>query len=73
MSFAEDTGQEVNIHLGGNGMGGGGVIDNGAIHQGAPEHSRTVHRYDITVRHVLVVVKGTDGASKAVVVVTGGT
>ena len=49
---AEDTGREVEMHLGSNGKGGGGVIDNGGIHQAAPEYGRIVHRYAITVRPV---------------------
>ena len=51
-AHAEDTGKEVDIHLGRNGKGGGGVLDYGGIHPEAPEHSRTVHRYAITVRPV---------------------
>ena len=49
---AEDNGQEMYIHLSGDGKGGGGVLDNGGIHQAAPEHGRTVDRCAITVRPV---------------------
>ena len=49
---AEDNGQEMYIHLSGDGKGGGGVLDNGGIHPAAPEHGCTVHRYKITVRPV---------------------
>ena len=48
----EDTGREVDIHLGGDGTGGGGFLDYVRIHQAAPEHGRTVHCYVITVRLV---------------------
>ena len=48
----EDTGQGVDIHLGGDGKGGGGVLDDGGIYLAAPEHGRTVHHYVITVRPV---------------------
>ena len=44
---AEDTGQEVDIHLGDNGTVGGGFIDNGGIHQAELEHGHTVHRYGV--------------------------
>ena len=30
---SEETGQELDIHLGGNGKGGGGVHDDGGLHQ----------------------------------------
>ena len=33
---AEDTGREVEIHLGGDGRGGRGVLDYALIHQAAP-------------------------------------
>ena len=36
---AEDTGQEVEIYLG----GGGRLLDNGGVYQAAAEHGRTVH------------------------------
>ena len=40
---AEDTGQEVDIHLCGNTKGGSGVIDDRRINLVAPEHGCTVH------------------------------
>ena len=49
---AEDNGREVEIHLGGSGKGLGRVLDDEGIRQTALEHSRTVHRYMITVRPV---------------------
>ena len=64
MAPEEDTGQEAVIDLSGNGKGGGGVLENGEIHQAVPEHSHTVHRYKITVRHVRVVGKGYEGVSR---------
>ena len=41
---AEDTGQEVDIYLGGDGTGGGGFLDDGGIYQAAPEYGRTLYR-----------------------------
>ena len=49
---AEDTRQEVEIHLGGDGTGGGGGLGGGGIHQALPEHGHTVNCYAITVRPV---------------------
>ena len=49
---AEDTRQEVEIHLGGDGTGGGGGLGGGGIHQALPEHGHTVNFYAITVRPV---------------------
>ena len=49
---AEDTGREVEIHLGGGGKGGGKILDDGGIYQAAAEHGCTVHCYVITVRPV---------------------
>ena len=49
---SEDTRQEGDIYLVGNGKVGEGVIDDGGIHPAAPEHGRTVHRCTITVRPV---------------------
>ena len=34
-STAEDTGREVEIHLGGGGKGGGGILDNGGVYKAA--------------------------------------
>ena len=48
----EDTGWEVEIHLGGNVKGGGGVLDDREIHQAAAEHSCIVHCYAINIRPV---------------------
>ena len=48
----EDTGQEVDIHLGNDGTGRGRVLENGGIHQADPEHSRIVHCFASTVRLV---------------------
>ena len=49
---AEDTGQEVEIHLGGVGKGGGGILDGEGVYQVTAEHGCTVHCYAITVRPV---------------------
>ena len=49
MDPADDTRQEVDIHLSGDGTGGGGVLDNGGLHQAELENGRTVYRYAITV------------------------
>ena len=68
----EDTGQEVDIHLGGDVTWGGGVLDDGGIHQEEPEHGSTVHLYTITDRPVWGVGKGTRGASRDAVVGTSG-
>ena len=61
----------MKIHLGGVGKGGVGILDNGGVCQAAAEHSHTVHRYVITVRHVLGVGKGSMGKSRDEVVGTG--
>ena len=47
-TLVEDTRQEVQILLDGNGKGGDRVLDDGGINQAVTEHSRTVHRYAIT-------------------------
>ena len=44
MAPTEETGQEVDIHLGSGGKGGGGILDDGGVYQAAAEHGRTVHR-----------------------------
>ena len=49
---AEDTRQEVDVNLGGNGKGGYRVLDYGGLHPAAPEHGCTVHPSTITVRPV---------------------
>ena len=49
---AEDTGQEVDVHLGGYRKGEGGVPDDGGLYRAAPEHGNTVHFYAMTVRPV---------------------
>ena len=49
---AENTGQEVDIHVGDDGKGGCRVFYDGGIHTAAPEHGHTVHHYTITVRPV---------------------
>ena len=69
---AEDTIQEVDIHIGGYGTRGGRVLDYGKIQQAAPEHGHTVHHYEITVRPLLGFRKGIGGASRDEVVGTGG-
>ena len=51
-SPTEDNGREVEIHLDGGGKGGGGVLDYEEIRQAVPEHSHTLHSYEITVRPV---------------------
>ena len=48
----EDTGREVEIHIGGGGKVGGGILDNGEVYQAAAEHGCTLHPYVITVRPV---------------------
>ena len=52
MAPVEDTGQEVDIHFGGDSTGGGRVLDDGGIHKAAPEHSCGVYFYAITLRTV---------------------
>ena len=52
MARADETGEDVNIYLGGESKGGGGVPDDGGLHPEAPEHSPTVHRCTITFRPV---------------------
>ena len=49
---AEDTGQEVEIHLSGSINGGGGIIDGVGVYQSAEERGRTVHCYAIAIRPV---------------------
>ena len=72
-AHAVENGRDVEIHLGGGGKGGGGVLDDTGISQVAPEHGCTLYRYVITVRPVLGVLEGSWGASRDVVVGTGGT
>ena len=67
---AEDTGQEVEIHLRGGGKGEGVILDDGVLYQVVAEYSSTVHLYDIPVRPVQGVGKGSRGASRDAVVIT---
>ena len=46
---AEETGREVDVHLGSDGKGGGGVTEDGGIHLAVPEHGSIVPCYTITV------------------------
>ena len=49
---AEDTGREMEIHIGSGGKKEGRILYNGGLYQAAAEHSRTVYCYAITVRPV---------------------
>ena len=62
----------MEIHLDGGGKRCGGFLDDGGIRQAAPEHTRTVYRYAITVIPVCGVREGSWGASRDAAVVTGG-
>ena len=52
MAPAEETGQEVEIHLGGGGKGGGKIFENEGVYQLAAEHGCIVLFYAITYRPV---------------------
>ena len=48
----EDSGREVEIHLGGGGKVGGSILDDGGVYQAVAGHGRKLHRYAITIRPV---------------------